>query len=123
MSSCGEIVRRRALVQAAKVRALPEGGYNVGFEKVSGAAGTTRFEEVGHAGVLLMLGVGGVLVTTRYRRAADEATRARALERLAREEAERARLEAERARAQAEARLKEVKDQRDAANQKPAKKE
>ena len=74
-------------------------------------------------GVLLMLGVGGVLVTTQYRRAADEAARARALERLAREEAERARLEAERARAQAEARLKEVKDQRDAANQKPAKKE
>jgi hypothetical protein len=77
-------------------------------------------------GVLLMLGVGGVLVTTQYRRAADEATRSQALERLAREEAERAHLEAERA-AQAlagvEAKLKAEKGERDAETKTPAKKD
>jgi hypothetical protein len=88
-------------------------------------------------GVLLMLGVGGVLVTTQYRRAADEAARARALERLAREEAERASREAERARememearraaeqaaAEAEARHKAEKGKPHAEKNKPANKD
>jgi hypothetical protein len=72
-------------------------------------------------GVLLMLGVGGVLVTTQYRRAVDEATRDQALERLARQEAEQARLEAERVRAEAEARVKAARDQRDAAKERAKK--
>jgi hypothetical protein len=75
-------------------------------------------------GVLLMLGIGGAFVTTQYRRAADEATRARAMERLAREEAERARREAERAEqalAEVEAKLKAEKGKRDADKKAPAK--
>jgi hypothetical protein len=42
-----------------------------------------------------MLGVGGVLVTMQARRAAEAMERARMMEMMAREEAERARVEAE----------------------------
>jgi hypothetical protein len=74
-------------------------------------------------GVLLMLGVGGVLITTQLTRARAEEERARMMEMMAREEAERARQEAERARAEAEARLKAEKDLVDAEKQKRMKKD
>jgi hypothetical protein len=81
-------------------------------------------------GVLLMLGVGGVLLTNQLRqvaveraRAEAEAARARDMEMLAREEAVRARRAAEEALAQAEARLKAEKDKLDVEKKKPAKKD
>ena len=74
-------------------------------------------------GVLLMLGVGGVLVTTQLQRVAAERERARMMEMVAREEAELARREAERAKAEAEARLKVEKDLADAEKQKRTKKD
>jgi hypothetical protein len=88
-------------------------------------------------GVLLMLGVGGVLVTNQLRqvaveraradeaaaRAAQEAARARDMEMQARREVEVARHAAEEALAQAEARLKAEKDKVDVEKKKPAKKD
>jgi hypothetical protein len=74
-------------------------------------------------GVLLMLGVGGVLLTTQLQRVAAEQDRARMMEMVAREEAEVARREAERAKAEAEASLKAEKDLADAEKQKRKKKD
>jgi hypothetical protein len=64
-------------------------------------------------GILLMLGVGGALLTTRARQAAMEAERARMMEMMVREEAERAREAAERAEAEAKAMLKAAKEQQE----------
>jgi hypothetical protein len=74
-------------------------------------------------GILLMLGVGGVLMTTQVQR---ERARVMDMERLAAEEAARAHQEAERAAqalAEAEAKLKAEKGQRDAVKKTPAKKD
>jgi hypothetical protein len=74
-------------------------------------------------GVLLMLGVGGVLLTTQLQR---ERARAMEAERRAREDAERAAEEAARAArvlAEAEARLKAEKGKVGAEQKEPAKKD
>jgi uncharacterized protein HemX len=74
-------------------------------------------------GVLLMLGVGGVLMTTQVR---QERQRAVEMELRARQEADEARLAAERARqavAEAEAKLEAEKVKLGAAQKTPAKKD